>query len=70
MGFVILKDNVRKNAKETLEYFNEQNEFLMAELPKNKETAYKLFKQVYDNGNGYILDVWAYRADIDLHQSI
>lgn len=50
---------------EIFQYFNEQNEFLMAELPSNKESAYKLFKQVYDNGNGYILDVWAYRADID-----
>ena len=50
---------------EFFQFFNEQNEFLMAELPSNKETAYKLFKQVYDNGNGYILDVWAYRADID-----
>ena len=50
---------------EIFQHFNEQNEFLMAELPKNKETAYNLFKQVYDNGNGYILDVWAYRADID-----
>ncbi len=47
------------------QHFNEQNEFLMAELPANKESAYKLFKQVYDNGEGYILDVWAYRTDID-----
>ncbi len=47
------------------QYFNEQNEFLMAELPKNKETAYKLFNQVYNNGEGYILNVWAYRDDID-----
>ena len=44
---------------------NEQNEFLMAELPSNKVEAYKLFQKVYDNGNGYILDVWAYRNDID-----
>lgn len=50
---------------EIFQYFNEQNEFLMAELPKNKETAYKLFNQVYDKGEGYILDVWAYRSDID-----
>ena len=50
---------------ELFQYFNDQNEFLMAELPGDPETAYKLFKQVYNNGKGYILDVWAYRADID-----
>ena len=60
---VLMSNDVAVN--NIFQYFNEQNEFLMAELPKNKETAYKLFKQVYDNGNGYILDVWAYRADID-----
>ncbi len=47
------------------QHFNEQNEYLMAELPESKEEAYSIFQEVYDNGNGYILDVWAYRSDID-----
>ncbi|MBQ8292738.1 MAG: ABC transporter ATP-binding protein/permease [Bacilli bacterium] len=60
---VIMSDNAGVN--DLFQHFNEQNEFLMAELPENKESAYQLFNQVYDNGEGYILDVWAYRADID-----
>ena len=56
---------VDSSVNEIFQYFNDQNEFLMAELPSNKVEAYNLFQKVYNKGNGYILDVWAYRYDID-----
>ncbi len=56
---------INADVNEIFQYFNEQNEFLMAELPEDKEAAYRLFNKVYDNGKGYILNVWAYRNDID-----
>lgn len=56
---------VDQSINNLFQFFNEQNEFLMAELPSDKVEAYNLFQKVYDNGDGYILDVWAYRNDID-----
>lgn len=56
---------IDSTVNELFQFFNEQNEFLMAELPTDKVEAYNLFQKVYDKGDGYILDVWAYRNDID-----
>lgn len=41
------------------------SENLMAELPQNPEAAYALFNAAYENG--YIIDVWNYRSDIDAY---
>lgn len=48
---------------ETFQYVIADSEHLLAELPKDPAKAYDLFQQAYQNN--YILDVWAYKNDID-----
>ncbi len=58
--------NMSENGlRKIYDHFNDQTEFLLAELPANEETAYSLFKTAYRNG--YILDVWDYKNDIDTY---
>ena len=52
------------NAIETyFKFLNEESEYIIAELPKTPEKAYSVFKSAYKKG--YILNVFAYREDID-----
>ena len=64
----LLKDgeNVELYKDTIEEYFsflNDESEYVIAELPKSPESAYRLFKTAYKKG--YILNVFAYRDDID-----
>lgn len=43
--------------------FNNDTEYMVAEMPKVEKDAYKEFKKAYRAG--YILDMFAYQADID-----
>jgi len=53
--FIVLKDNIRKNAKETLEYFKEQNVQLKVISGDNPQTICNLLKQIdFENSNKYI----------------
>lgn len=54
---------VSQNIYKTLEKYTQENEKIMTELPKDKGTAYRLFKKAYKHG--YILNVWEYQTDID-----
>ena len=55
VGFVILKDNVRKNAKETLQYFKEQNVDIKIISGDNTKTISNILKQLeFDGYNNYI----------------
>ena len=53
VGFIILKDNIRTNAKEILEYFKNQNVDIKIISGDNPKTVYNIFKQLsidgYDN---------------------
>ena len=51
IGFVLLKDNVRKNAKETLNYFKEQNVDIKIISGDNPRTVSNILKQI--NIDGY-----------------
>lgn len=51
IGFVILKDNVRKNAKETLEYFKEQDVKIKIISGDNPNTVSNILRQL--NIDGY-----------------
>ncbi|MBQ2891781.1 MAG: ABC transporter ATP-binding protein/permease [Bacilli bacterium] len=42
------------------------NSFLLAEMPQFEEKAYEQFKTAYDNG--YIIDLFKYREDIDTYE--
>lgn len=42
------------------------NSFLLAEMPEFEEKAYEQFKLAYDNG--YIIDLFKYREDIDSYE--
>lgn len=46
IGFVVLKDNVRKNAKETLEYFKEQGVNIKIISGDNPKTVSNILKQL------------------------
>ena len=46
IAFVIIKDNIRKNAKETLEYFEEQNVKVKIISGDNPQTVSNLLKQI------------------------
>lgn len=46
IGFIILRDNVRKNAKETLEYFKEQNVDIKIISGDNPRTVSNILKQL------------------------
>ena len=46
-------------------YLVQDSENLLAELPTDAKQAYQLFNNAYQNG--YILDVWPYRNDIDAY---
>jgi hypothetical protein len=49
--------------------FNSSKEKVLVTLPKNATQAYNLFVKAYNKGNtndfSYVLNVWAYRTDID-----
>ena len=46
IAFVIIKDNIRKNAKETLEYFDKQNVKIKIISGDNPQTVSNLLKQI------------------------
>lgn len=50
VGFVILKDNVRKNAKETLEYFKEQDVDVKIISGDNPKTVSNILRQLSVDG--------------------
>jgi len=50
LGFVVLKDNVRKNAKETLEYFKEQDVNIKIISGDNPKTVSNILKQLSIDG--------------------
>ena len=50
VGFVILKDNVRKNAKETLEYFKEQDVNVKIISGDNPKTVSNILRQLSVDG--------------------
>ncbi len=55
IGFVILRDNIRKNAKETLEYFKEQEVELKIISGDNPLTVSNIMRQLkFDNYDKYI----------------
>lgn len=55
---------VTKNEFQNIYYnFKEVDEKILVELPNNSLKAYELFNRSYKAG--YILNVWAYRSDID-----
>ena len=55
IGFIILKDNVRKNAKETLEYFKEQDVLVKIISGDNPKTVSNILRQLsFDNFDKYI----------------
>ena len=55
LAFIVLKDNVRKNAKETLEYFKEQGVNIKIISGDNPKTVSNILKQMnIDNYDKYI----------------
>lgn len=55
IGFIVLKDNVRKNARETLEYFKEQNVKIKIISGDNPMTVSNILKQLsFEDYNKYI----------------
>lgn len=55
IGFIILKDNVRKNAKETLKYFKEQDVDIKIISGDNPKTVSNILRQLeIDNYDKYI----------------
>ena len=55
LGFIILKDNIRKNAKKTIEYFKKQGIDIKVISGDNPQTVSNLLKQInYPNSNKYI----------------
>ena len=50
VGFIVLKDNVRKNAKETLEYFKEQDVKIKIISGDNPKTVSNILKQLSMDG--------------------
>lgn len=55
ISFIILKDNVRKNAKETLEYFKEQEVKIKIISGDNPKTVSNILKQIsFDDYDKYI----------------
>ena len=55
LGFIIIKDNIRKNAKETLDYFKKQNVNIKIISGDNPITVSNLLKQLdIDNYDKYI----------------
>jgi len=55
VAFIVLKDNVRKNAKETLEYFKEQNVDIKIISGDNPRTVSNILKQLsMDDYDKYI----------------
>ena len=55
VAFIVLKDNVRKNAKETLEYFKEQGVNIKIISGDNPKTVSNILKQMnIDNYDKYI----------------
>ena len=46
IGFIVLKDNIRKNAKETLEYFKDQNVDIKIISGDNPQTVSNILKQL------------------------
>ncbi len=56
IGFVILKDNIRPNAKETLQYFKSQDVALKIISGDNPETVSNIMKRLnFDNYDKYML---------------
>lgn len=55
LGFIIIKDNIRKNAHETIEYFKKQNVEIKVISGDNPQTICNLLKQIdFPNYNNYI----------------
>lgn len=55
LGFIIIKDNVRSNAKETLEYFKEQQVKIKVISGDNPISVSNIMRQLsFDNYNKYI----------------
>ena len=55
IAFIIMKDNIRKNAKETLEYFEKQNVKIKIISGDNPQTVSNLLKQInFKNYDKYI----------------
>lgn len=55
IGFIILKDNIRKNAKETLEYFKKQDVNIKVISGDNPKTVSNILKQLsIENYDKYI----------------
>lgn len=55
LGFVIIKDNIRKNAKETINYFKEQEVTIKVISGDSTETICNLLKQIdFPDCNKYI----------------
>ena len=55
IGFIIIKDNIRKNAKKTLKYFKEQDVNIKIISGDNPSTVSNILKQLdFDDYNKYI----------------
>ena len=54
---------VHEDTIDSLTSFTRETDKILVELPKNPDEAYKLFNKAYDNG--YVINVWGYRTDID-----
>lgn len=55
LGFIIIKDNIRKNAQKTIEYFKAQGIEIKVISGDNPETVSNLLKQInYPKSNKYI----------------
>lgn len=55
LGFIVIKDNIRKNAKETIKYFKEQDVEIKVVSGDNTETICNILKQIdFPEHNKYI----------------
>lgn len=54
-----------QNYVDTSHFIISGSENLLAELPKDSSIAFQLFQNAYQNG--YLLDVWSYKNDIDAY---
>lgn len=55
-----------KNYQDCYFTFNQSKEYIMLQLPQSSSEALTLFNNAYEKG--YIIDVWAYRDDIDNYE--
>lgn len=66
LGFIILKDNVRKNAKETLEYFKSQDVKIKIISGDNPKTVSNILKQL--SVEGYDKYISGYKLPSDYEE--